>query len=95
MTKTVRPSHDRLEGLLDQQLRLGVDVRGGLVEDQDARVAQDGAGERDALPLAAARARAALADLGVVAVRQRAMNSWAWARARPPRSRSSVASGRP
>src|SRR6059036_2529015 len=51
---------------------LGPEVHGarGFVEDEDRRVPQEGAGERDALALAAGEAQAALANLGVVALRQ-------------------------
>ena len=40
-----------------------------LIEDQDARVGDQGAGDRDALPLPARQARAALADDRVVGLR--------------------------
>ena len=59
-----------VERLLDLPLGLGVDRRGRLVEDQDARVDQQRAGDRDPLPLAARERLAALADQRVVAVRQ-------------------------
>jgi uncharacterized protein (UPF0261 family) len=45
-------------------------AEGRLVEDQDARVDQQGAGDRDALAFAAGKALAAFADQRVVAVRQ-------------------------
>ena len=47
--------------VLDLLLGLGVDRGGRLVEDQDARVVQDRAGDADALALAAAERLAALA----------------------------------
>ena len=62
--------HQVVERLLDLLLGLGVDRRGGLVEDQDARVDQQRARDRDALALAAGQRLAALADQRVVAVRQ-------------------------
>ncbi|MDQ0684004.1 hypothetical protein QFZ56_002967 [Streptomyces achromogenes] len=43
---------------------------GGVVEDQQARVREDRAGERDALALAAGEGEAVLADLRVVAGRE-------------------------
>ena len=43
-------------------------ARGGLVEDEDARVLEQDAGDGDALALAAGERDAALADAGVVAV---------------------------
>ena len=60
-----------LDRLADQGLVLDVDGAGGLVEDQDGRVAEHGAGQGDPLPLAAGEAEAALADDRVVAVGQR------------------------
>ena len=53
---------------LDAPLRVEVDVRGRLVEDQDARVGDERAGERDELALAGRQLRAALADGRLVAV---------------------------
>ena len=64
------PGHDALERVLDQRFGLAVQVAGGLVQHQDARVLEDHAGQGDALLLAAAQAVAALADDGVVAVGQ-------------------------
>src|SRR5207253_9098696 len=52
----------RRQRALDQDLRWAVDVRGRLVEDQDARVRQEGARDRDQLPLACRKSGAALAD---------------------------------
>ena len=49
----------------------GVERRGRLVEHQDRRRLQDGAGDGDALLLAARQLEAALAHLGAVAVRAR------------------------
>jgi hypothetical protein len=56
------------EAVADERLALAVQARCRLVEDQDARVRDDGAGDGDALPLAAGQLDAALADDGVVAV---------------------------
>ncbi len=47
-----------------------VDRGGGVVEDEDAGVGEQGAGDRDPLALAAREGEAALADDGVVAARQ-------------------------
>ena len=55
---------------MDQRLALGVDLAGELVEDQDARVAQDGAGQGDPLLLAAGQLGAGLADARLVALGQ-------------------------
>ena len=51
--------------------QLGVEARGRLVEHEHRRVGQQRAGDRDPLALAAGQPAAALAELGVVAVRQR------------------------
>src|SRR5271156_2930861 len=45
------PLHQRLERALNDALRLGVERRGSLVEDQDRRVFQDHAGDRQPLAL--------------------------------------------
>ena len=57
---------------LDARLGVDVDVGGGLVEDEDPRVGDEGAGEGDELALAGGELDAALADLGVVALLERA-----------------------
>jgi hypothetical protein len=54
-------AHQPVERLLDQVVGPGVDARGRLVQDQDARVDQDRARDRDALALPAREAGAALA----------------------------------
>ena len=51
-------------------LALVVERAGRLVEDQDARIGDQRAGDGDALALAARQAAAALADDGVVALGQ-------------------------
>ena len=68
---TVRPSASRRR--LSSTSRLGrrIEMRGRLVEQQQRRVLQEGAGDRHALRLAAGQAVAALADPGVQAIRQR------------------------
>ena len=65
MTSVVRSAETSAQARLDLLLGLGVERRGRLVEQQDARVLQDGAGDRDALLLAAGELQAALADHGV------------------------------
>ncbi|MNV55126.1 hypothetical protein D3C71_1473500 [compost metagenome] len=52
--------HQVVERLLDFLLRLGVHGRGGLVQDQDARVDQQCAGNGNALALATRETLAAL-----------------------------------
>src|SRR5205085_2068991 len=58
------------EACLDFALGLGVERRGGLVEDQDPRRLQDHPGNGDPLLLAAGKLEAAFADHRLVAVRQ-------------------------
>src|SRR2546421_11333803 len=48
----------------------GVEVRGRLIEEQDRRVFEDGARDRQSLPLATAQQQAVLAYPGVVDLRQ-------------------------
>ena len=62
--------HQPVERRLHQRLALRVERGGRLVEQQDRRVLQDGAGDGEALALAAGQRDAALAELGVVALRQ-------------------------
>ncbi len=49
---------------LDRGFAFGIECRGGFIEEEDARVAQDGAGEGDALALAAGEALAVYPDAG-------------------------------
>src|SRR6266536_6241974 len=61
-------TEEAVERTLDQDLRRPVDVRSRLVEDQDSRVCEQGARDRDQLALACGEACAALAHLVVEAV---------------------------
>ena len=70
MMKVVRPAIASLQAGLDRRLGGRVDRGGGVVEDQDPRVGEQGAGDRDPLALAAGEGQAALADPGLVAVGQ-------------------------
>ncbi len=63
--------HQPVERFLDRFFRGAVQRRGGFVEQQDRRVLQDGARNRDALPLSARELDAAVADDRVVAFRHR------------------------
>ena len=54
--------HPVAQPVEDGPLHGGVDGRGGVVEQQQPRAAQERAGERDPLPLAARQRDAALAD---------------------------------
>src|SRR4051812_22076206 len=56
MMKTVRPLADARHVALDDGLALVVQRTGRLVEDQDARLRKEGAGNGNALALAAAQA---------------------------------------
>ena len=71
MTIAVRPGEQALQALLDRLLGPHVDVRGRLVEDQDAGLGQQRPGEGDELALAGRELHAALADLGLDPFRQR------------------------
>ena len=64
------PREQAPQARLDAPLGVQVDVRGRLVEDQDARVGDQRAREGDQLALAGGELRAALADLGVIALGQ-------------------------
>ncbi len=57
-----------MQAFLDEGFGFGVEAGGGFVEDQNSRVGQDGAGDGDALALAAGKFDAAFADDGVVFV---------------------------
>src|SRR5439155_5512518 len=62
--------HETVERRDDGGLAVGLDAAGRLIEQEDRRVSQEGAGDADALFLTAGEADAALADLRVVAVRE-------------------------
>src|SRR6185312_10805360 len=53
-------------GLLNEPLALGVDLAGALVKDQDRSLAEDGAGDADALFLPAGELAAEFTQKGVV-----------------------------
>ena len=61
------PLHQLGEALLDERLALAVERGGGLVQDQDPRIGEDRARDRDPLALAAGELHAPLADDRVVA----------------------------
>ena len=50
--------------------RIGVDARQGIVQDENARIAQDGPGDRSALLLSAGECHAAFADDGAETPRE-------------------------
>ena len=56
--------------IIEMCIRDSVHTARGLVEDENARVGQQGAGERHQLPLADAQVAAVFAHFGVVAVGQ-------------------------
>ncbi len=64
--------HELVERALDRGLGLVVDGRRRLVQDQDGRILQDGARQREPLALAARQLHAALAHRRAVALRQAA-----------------------
>ena len=64
------PGNQILQGHLYQRFALGVERGSGFVEDQDGRVFQNGARNRDTLPFTTAQAQAAFADHRVIALGQ-------------------------
>ena len=72
MTSVVRPLAIRSSAAWISRSVKRVERRGRLVEQQDRRRLEDRARDGDALLLAARQLQAALADLRLVAVRQRA-----------------------
>ena len=66
----VRSRENSFEHFENELLALDVDLAGGFVEEQDFGIAEDRAGERNALPLTAGEAAAAGADEGLVAFGQ-------------------------
>ena len=62
MTSVVRPSISRASAVLHQRFALGIERGGRLVEQEQRRLAQNGARDGDALALAARQRDAALAD---------------------------------
>ena len=69
MTRVVRLGGQAGQRFLHGQLAFRVERAGRLVEQQDRRIAQQRAGERDALALTAGERHAALAEPGGVALR--------------------------
>src|SRR5580658_5659487 len=63
------PLHQTVERFEHQFLRSRVQAGAGLIQDQDGAIANHGAGDGDALPLAAGKSYAALSNYGVVALR--------------------------
>ena len=64
------PLHQLVQRVLHHALALRIECTRGLVQQEHAGILDDGAGNRDALLLAAAHLRALLADVGVVALGQ-------------------------
>ena len=64
------PGHQPLHRLLNQPFRFGIEARGGLVEDQDRSVGQEGAGQRDPLAFAARELDPPFTDQGRVTLGQ-------------------------
>ena len=60
--------HEPVEGMLDMQLRAGVDVRRGLVEDQDGGLGEEDARDAEELALAGGKRGRVPAEHGVVAL---------------------------
>ena len=70
MTMVVRSAFSTIERAAHRLLVHRIEMRGRLVQDQHRRVLEEGAGDGDALALAAGEAGAALADLGIQPVGQ-------------------------
>ena len=66
-TSVVRPWHRRCDRILHQPLGFGIERRGRLVEQDDRRVLDQRARDRDALALPARELQPVLADRRVVA----------------------------
>ena len=62
--------HEPFHCFDDRGLGFRIDGTGGLVENQDGGILQEGTGESDALAFAARQTHSALADLGLVAVEE-------------------------
>ena len=62
--------HEPIEGVSNSRLADGVQVGSGLVQDQHRSVLENGAGNRDPLPLAARKLHSPLSNPGVVTVRE-------------------------
>ena len=71
ITSVVRSVHQTVKRLLHSALAFGIERTRRFVEQQDRRVLQNGARNRNPLTLAARQRRTALAELAVVAVGQR------------------------
>ena len=97
MTNVGAPLHHFAERALDPALGRGVHAGGRVVEDEDPRLRQQGAGDRHPLPLAAGQGQAALADERVEPVGERvdelaeARAQAAWSTSSPPASRRAYA----
>ena len=62
--------HELLQAGLDHGFGFGVERACGFIEDEDARLGEQGAGNRQALTLAARKLDAAFANDGVVTIRE-------------------------
>ncbi len=92
---TGAPGHHYVEAGLDLLLGEGINAGGGLVEDEDRRVLQQHARQRDQLALAHRQTRAALADRGVEALGEDGDPVAAADLRAAAATSASVASGRP
>jgi hypothetical protein len=79
MTSVVRVCHQPVERVLDQPFAFGVERARRFVEQQDRRIAQQRAGNGDALALAARKPRAVFAQEGVEPIGQFAQEASALA----------------
>ncbi len=68
--KTGSALHQAQQRFLDARLGARVHAAGGLIQDQDGRVGQDGAGDRQQLALSLAQVAGAFCEQGLVTLRQ-------------------------
>src|SRR5215813_2973475 len=64
-------AHEIAQALLDERLRFGVQTRCSFIQNQDARIGEDRASDRDTLLLAAGEFDAAFSNHGVVFLLER------------------------
>ena len=83
------------ERLLDRFLRLGIHAAGGLIQNQDLGIVEQGPGDRDTLPLAAGEPRPASPSQVSYPSGERRMKSWACAAREAVIASMGLASGRP
>lgn len=64
------PAHEAIESLLNKSFALAVEGAGGLVQNQDSRIAEQRTGNRYPLSLSAREIHTSFSEHGVVSVRK-------------------------